>query len=293
MNAEQKAELIQRLNGRHVVASISGGKDSAALGLWLKEHEIPHVRVFMDTGWESDITYEYLRGTLTQALGPIVEISAARKMEELVRHKGLFPSRLMRFCTMELKVKPFKVWMDDYRDEVGDVVSAVGIRADESEARSKLAEWEWSEMIDCEIWRPIIRWSEQDVIDMHKRHGLAPNPLYLKGATRVGCWPCIYAKKDEIRTLATVDPQRIDKIRELEQYVTLRVKERQEAKGKTLEDKHAWFRGKGRTGFTAIDDVVKWSNTSRGGRQYELFEADPQDMGCVRWGLCDTAGDKK
>jgi 3'-phosphoadenosine 5'-phosphosulfate sulfotransferase (PAPS reductase)/FAD synthetase len=293
MNADERSELIKRLNGRNVVASISGGKDSAALGLWLKENEIPHVRVFMDTGWESDITYEYLRGPLTRALGAITEISAPRKMEELVRHKGLFPSRMMRFCTMELKVKPFKVWMDDYRDEVGDVVSAVGIRSDESEARSKLTEWEWSEMIDCEIWRPIIRWSEQDVIDMHRRHGLAPNPLYLKGATRVGCWPCIYAKKDEIRTLAEVDPQRIDKIRELEQYVTLRVKERQEAKGNTVEKSHAWFRGKGNAGFSSIDDVVKWSHTSRGGRQYELFEADPKDMGCVRWGLCDTAGDKK
>ena len=46
--------------GRRVIASISGGKDSAAMSLWLTEHD----RVFADTGWEYEATYEYLRGPL-------------------------------------------------------------------------------------------------------------------------------------------------------------------------------------------------------------------------------------
>ena len=50
----------QHLGDRLVVASISGGKDSTALALLLRQHEIPHVRVFADTGFEAPETYAYL-----------------------------------------------------------------------------------------------------------------------------------------------------------------------------------------------------------------------------------------
>jgi 3'-phosphoadenosine 5'-phosphosulfate sulfotransferase (PAPS reductase)/FAD synthetase len=81
-------ELSERLAGRRVIASVSGGKDSAAMCLWLREQGIEHDRVFMDTGWEHDLTYEYLRGPLTALLGPIVEIRAPLLMEDLIRKKG-------------------------------------------------------------------------------------------------------------------------------------------------------------------------------------------------------------
>ena len=54
-------EQRERLAGRLVVASVSGGKDSAALSLWLTENGVEHRRVFADTGWEHASTYEYLR----------------------------------------------------------------------------------------------------------------------------------------------------------------------------------------------------------------------------------------
>ena len=69
--AQERAEILTRLNGRRVVASVSGGKDSAAMSLYLHELGIDHDRVFLDTGWEHPDTYEYLRGELTAKLGPI------------------------------------------------------------------------------------------------------------------------------------------------------------------------------------------------------------------------------
>jgi 3'-phosphoadenosine 5'-phosphosulfate sulfotransferase (PAPS reductase)/FAD synthetase len=60
----------QHLGDRLVVASISGGKDSTALALLLKQHEVPHVRVFADTGFEAPETYAYL-DLLRERLGPI------------------------------------------------------------------------------------------------------------------------------------------------------------------------------------------------------------------------------
>ena len=68
----------KHLGARLVVASVSGGKDSTALALTLMENEIPHVRVFADTGFEAPETYRYL-DLLRTRLGPI----------EVVRNEAL------------------------------------------------------------------------------------------------------------------------------------------------------------------------------------------------------------
>src|ERR1044071_3684481 len=46
--------------GHPVIASVSGGKDSTALILALREAEIPARYVFADTGWEAGSTYRYV-----------------------------------------------------------------------------------------------------------------------------------------------------------------------------------------------------------------------------------------
>lgn len=327
--------LLEKLAGRRVVASVSGGKDSAAMSLHLRELGIEHDRVFMDTGWEHAKTYDYLRGALTRVLGPITEIRGDLLMPDLIRKKGMFPSRVRRFCTEELKVKPMQRYIAALDDEV---VNAVGIRRAESEARSQMAEWEWSNGFDCETWRPLVAWTEDEVIAIHRRHGLAPNPLYLEGATRVGCWPCLFARKAEIRRLADTDPERVALIRQLEGEVDAAAAERAAGRGEAPGNPPTFFQSSERTKMTCdacdgkphepcpvcpsgdddedeacsaacmicggsgkrsvrpcipIDEVVRWSRTARGGRQYELFAAAPSEEGCMRWGLCDTGGPKE
>lgn len=291
------AELLAKLNGRRVVASISGGKDSAALSLHLLELGIEHDRVFIDTGWEHPLTYEHLRGELTHKLGPITEIRAAKQMEELVLHKAVFPTRLRRFCTELLKVKPMQAHFVTRADAGEDNVNAVGIRGAESASRAGLTEWEWSETFDCETWRPLMTWTEEQVILIHKRHGVMPNPLYLKGATRVGCWPCIYARKAEIKLLADIDPGRIDQLRKLERSVGDVWHAKVAARGETPRmTGPTWFQGRGTSaGVMPIDAVVAWAQTEKpADPQADMFAADPRDAGCMRWGMCETsaAGDE-
>ena len=285
-------EDLERLDGARVVASVSGGKDSAALSLWLTEQGIEHDRVFADTGWEHPDTYEYVRGPLSDKIGVITEVrSPVGGLRDWVKKKGMFPSRLRRFCTEKLKVLPIKAHLDSYDQPV---INTVGIRAQESAARAKMARWEEWIQLDCDVWRPLIDWSEADVIAIHQRHGLAPNPLYLRGSgvERVGCWPCIFSRKKEILNVATVTPERIDEIRALEIEVQDAARERYAAKGETFDSQgyHLptfFHRGTqyGNGGFWAVDEVVEWSRTDRGGRQLPMFDEAP--AGCVKWGMCD------
>ena len=206
MTPHNREELLAKLNGRTVVCSVSGGKDSTAMALYLtRDLGLTDVRfVFADTGWEHPDTYVYIREVLTPLLGHIEWVGYPGGMVAMVEKKEMFPNRLRRFCTDELKMQPIRKFIAQVQDEVGDVVSAAGVRGAESAARAKMPEWEWSDGLDCEVWRPLIAWSEQDVIDQHTGHGVAPNPLYLRGSgvNRVGCWPCIHSRKAEIRKVA-------------------------------------------------------------------------------------------
>jgi 3'-phosphoadenosine 5'-phosphosulfate sulfotransferase (PAPS reductase)/FAD synthetase len=307
-------ELMNKIAGRRVIASISGGKDSAAMSLYLRELGIEHDRVFFDTGWEHPATYEYLRGELTREIGSIVElqakfpaidtsaitrprvraaVEAGNAMVIACLQKAMFPSRVIRFCTQDLKVFPMQAYISTRVEAGEEVINAVGIRRAESDARAKMSEWEWSDGFDCEVWRPLVDWSEQEVIEIHARHGLRPNPLYLQGATRVGCWPCIFARKAEVRMLGDTDEERVALIDELEQELTQRARARAEESGAKLSFERTWFqqfKGRSREQLWPIRRMVEWSRTTRGGRVQDMQVAlfSQADDGCMRWGLCET-----
>ena len=291
-----------------MVVSVSGGKDSTAACLHLRELGIDHDRVFFDTGWEHAETYRHL-DYLETVLGPIrrvrAEVDLPAELEEIaqgfearlghysamvrvVLRKGMFPSRVRRVCTQELKVF---VARDFYASLDGEATNVVGIRAAESQARAQLPEREHDAVLDVDVWLPLIAWSEQDVIDIHQRHGIAPNPLYLRGASRVGCWPCIFARKSEIRLIAHEDPDRIALIADLEREVARRARERNSKQYKGNDP--TWFQASlrdenGERPCLPIDRIVEWARTADGGRQPELFAAPHGERGCMRWGLCET-----
>jgi 3'-phosphoadenosine 5'-phosphosulfate sulfotransferase (PAPS reductase)/FAD synthetase len=272
-----------------VVASVSGGKDSAAMSLYLTELGIDHDRMFLDTGWEHPATYEYLRGPLTAKLGPITEVSGPLGFVDLVEKKGLFPSRVMRFCTTELKVFPAQRWLTGHADALGvELVNSVGIRRAESKAREAMAEWEWSEGFDVQTWRPLVTWSTDDVIAIHARHGLPMNPLYGMGATRVGCWPCIHARKSEIALVADVDPDRIDLIGRLTDKLNDQAAKRDAEMGRPFMPRSmfSYHGGDNRHIPLTITETVEWARSKRG-----EFQPPGAGAGCMRWGVCETEPD--
>lgn len=316
----QTSEMRTRIADRSVVASLSTGKDSVALSLFLMENGIEHERIFLDTGWEAPEVQEHLE-YLRKALGPITALSGPLGMVDLIRKKGMFPSRARRFCTQELKTFPARDYLNARIDAGDDVINAVGIRRGESEARSLSSEWEWMADWDCEIWRPLVDWTVDDVIAIHKRHNIKPNRLYLKCFKRVGCFPCINSNKGEVRLIADIAPEKIDELRALEAEIGAIAKARYDKRlaeylaggiealtkrGRTLlldEEGNVkqwhpphFFQSplKEEGGKTwPIDRVVEWSRTKFGGRieekQADLLAFGGINDGCMRWGLCETA----
>lgn len=302
-----------------IVASVSGGKDSTAMLLHLREIGLGNVRaVFFDTGWEHQVTYDHL-DYLRDALGVHIErracvvelpdalvedavmieaalgMSAPSAFVRLCLKKSIFPRRTTRFCTQFLKVFVAQEVIREAHATGLLPVNAVGIRAAESAARAKMPETEISTTMDCLVWRPLITWTEADVLDIHRRHNIRMNPLYARGAERVGCFPCIMGNKAELRMLAR-DKPRVAAIRLLEAAVRHHHTARVEARGEVVERPPTLFAAARRDANgdrpgVLIDEMLTWARTTRGGAldQGWLFEDEPDDpnAGCLRWGMCE------
>lgn len=264
-----------------LIVSASGGKDSTATILALRESGIPARYVFADTGWEVQEVYDYLALLEVRLSITIHRVGVPGGFGAQALREGILPHGKTAWCTRELKVKVLRAHHDKVaRETDGDTISVVGIRNDESQARAQIErEFEYDDRWGGYVWRPLLRWTVADVLAIHHRHGIPVNPLYKMGFSRVGCAPCRNARKDEIRLWAELFPARIDAVRELERDVTT---ERQ----RRGHEGAATFFVHDTEGPIDIDTAVAWSRTSRGGVQLRLVQDNP-DGGCFRWGMCE------
>ena len=114
------------------VLGLSGGRDSAALAVWMRDH-LPELNVqyfFTDTGKELPEVYDYL-GRLEGFLGKTIEmLNPGRDFDFWLAEYGHFlPSPRTRWCTRQLKIHPFQKWLKPHLDAGVEVHSYVAIRA--------------------------------------------------------------------------------------------------------------------------------------------------------------------
>ncbi len=120
---------------KHVLG-ISGGKDSAALAIYMnrKYPEIDFVYYFCDTGKELDETYQLVKN-LEIYLGKEITKLKAKEPKQAGKnpfdfyynaYRGYLPSAQARWCTKKMKIEPFEEFVGN-----DPVISYVGIRGDE------------------------------------------------------------------------------------------------------------------------------------------------------------------
>ena len=182
-------------NEMHVLG-LSGGKDSAALAVYMRQN-YPDLNIeyfFTDTGKELPEVYEYL-GLLEGFLGkPILRLNPDRDFDFwLKQYNNFLPSAQTRWCTRQLKLRPFEHWLKPMLEEGKTVYSYVAIRADE----------EYREGYSSKHERLIIKLpfkedgiNKAGVIELLEGSGLGM-PRYYDWRSRSGCTFCFFQQKIE------------------------------------------------------------------------------------------------
>jgi 3'-phosphoadenosine 5'-phosphosulfate sulfotransferase (PAPS reductase)/FAD synthetase len=216
---------------RHVLG-VSGGKDSAALAVYLRDR-IPQMEYFFcDTGAELKETYAYLDKLETYLGKPIARLNSGRTFEHWMEvYRGTLPSPQMRWCTKNMKLKPLEAWLGD-----DPAYSYVAIRADENR------EGYISTKDNLTSVFPF----RDEGIDMEGVMKILHNaglglPAYYEWRSRSGCYFCFFQRKAEWVRLAERHPEDFQKAVDIEKklrYEQTAMEGRQYtwSQGETLEE---------------------------------------------------------
>lgn len=197
---------------RHVLG-LSGGKDSSALAIYMRDR-VPQMEYFFcDTGAELPETYDYL-DRLEAALGKsIVRLNATRDFDHWMEvYQGTLPSPSMRWCTKNLKIKPLEEWIGD-----DPAISYVAIRADEN----RLGYVSTKPNITAVFPFREDGIDKEGVARLLNEAGTGL-PDYYEWRTRSGCYFCFFQRKHEWVGLAERHPDLFEQAVEYEEKVRYR-----------------------------------------------------------------------
>ena len=182
---------------RHILG-LSGGKDSAALAIYLKDQgrdeRIEYF--FCDTGAELREVYDYL-DRLEDYLGRSIErLSSGRDFDHhLKRFNGFLPAPHARWCTRVMKLEPLEAFVGE-----DPCISYIGIRADENRSgyisHKPNIQAAYPFVDDGIVKSDVLRILNESV-------GI---PDYYKWRSRSGCYFCFFQRRDEWIGLAENHP---------------------------------------------------------------------------------------
>jgi len=198
MTAEKKV--------RHVLG-LSGGKDSSALAIYLRERVPEMEYVFCDTGKELPETYEFLTKMEAYLGKPILRLVSERDFDHYLDvFNGYLPSSRMRWCTRLLKLRPFEQYVGD-----DPVINYVGIRADEQREGYISTKPNITSVFpfrdDGLVKADVLRILEESGVGI---------PGYYRWRSRSGCFFCFFQRKDEWVGLKREHPSFFDEAKAYE-----------------------------------------------------------------------------
>lgn len=209
-----------------ILVNTSAGKDSQAMLTYLVELAQAQgvsmdrfLAVHCDLGrveWEG--TKELAEEQAAAYGMRFVAVSRAQgDLLEQIEARGMFPSSAARYCTSDQKTgQVAKVMTAEVKalglDRQARVLNCLGIRAQESHARAKKADWETEKKATngkrhVQRWLPIFHWSEDEVWETIRRSGLRHHPAYDAGMPRLSCVFCVLAGDRELVLAARLNPE--------------------------------------------------------------------------------------
>jgi len=192
---------------RHIL-NLSGGKDSTALALYMRD-KIPNMEyIFCDTGEELDETYEYLYQIEAYLGKKIIRLNDRAGFDHWLKvFGGYLPGPRMRWCTKILKLKPFEKYIGDE-----SIISYVGIRVDEN----RVGYISGKDTIKTVFPFKDANIDYDGVIKILQDSGIGLPPYMQWGRTHSGCYFCFFQQKIEWVRLLENYPEKYDKAQSFE-----------------------------------------------------------------------------
>ena len=232
---------------RHILG-LSGGKDSTALAIYMRDR-VPEMEYFFcDTGAELPETYEYLAKLEVYLGKKIVRLSSDRTFDHWLKvYRGTLPSPQMRWCTKVLKIEPLEKWIGTDK-----AISYVGLRADEASRKGYMS----TKQNMMSVFPFIDDGLElRDIENLLIESGLG-KPAYYEWRSRSGCYFCFYQRKNEWVGLADKHPDLFDKSVNYENKVGY--------EGTSSSNAYTWSHGESLTELLARRNSLRAANNVSG-----------------------------
>ncbi len=187
--------LSEKFRGK-IVFSTSLGLEDQAITHIIFSNDLP-IQIFtLDTGRLFNETYSVLNKTNEFYDKKIrIYFPENKKVEKLVNEKGPFSFyesvENRKECCFIRKVEPLN------RALKGMECWVTGIRAEHSDNRKVMEQFEWDESHKLFKFHPLLNWNTQEVKDFISNHNVPYNLLHDKGFVSIGCSPCTRAVQED------------------------------------------------------------------------------------------------
>ena len=194
------------------IISYSGGKDSTAMLIYLKENNIPIDEViYADVGdWIWDCAKEHNQ-QVEEKLG--IKITTIDVSDEIKRgfERWGFPNMIIRWCTSIKRDNIKRYLQEKYQGERESIVQYIGYTFDEQKRTNKKSYYYKTRypLIEAGI-------TNDDALQLCKDYGFDFGGVY-EHHSHFNCWLCPLQKISELEYLYNEEPLLWDRLRKMQQ----------------------------------------------------------------------------
>ena len=191
----QARNLIQDVLSRNEPSCITSSfqTDCIALVHMIIQLEPDIPVLFLETGYHFPETYAYRDEMVKRFRLNLVNLRPAMTVSEQESKFGIVYESAPGRCCRFRKVEPLFAGLGPYR------VWFTALRREQSPTRGHLEELDYFRLPSGQVLTrvsPLAAWTNRDVWAYLTENGIPVLPLYDRGYTSIGCWPCTQPPAD-------------------------------------------------------------------------------------------------